>query len=77
MASVRSVGRSTLNAVRDVARVAKVTKRSPELRRELLNHVAERVEGGDYVRAELTAEAAETLARAPDYQPGQVLHKIV
>jgi len=73
MASIRSVGRSSLNAVPDVGRVARVTKRSPELRRELLNQVAER----DYVREELTEEAAEALANSPEYQPGQVLHKIV
>ena len=77
MASVRSVRRSALNAVQDIARVARVTKKSPELRRELLNQIAEEVGKGDYVRKELTEEAAEALAHSPDYQPGQVLHKVV
>lgn len=77
MASVRSVGSSTSNVVQDVARVARVTKASPELRRELLEHVAQRVGNGDYVKAELTAEAAQALANSPDYQPGQVLNKVV
>ena len=77
MASVRSVGNSAFSAVQDVARVAKVTKASPELRRELLEQVAQRVGNGEYVKAELTEEAAQALANSPDYQPGQVLHRIV
>ncbi|MGE0681454.1 MAG: hypothetical protein AB7P69_11245 [Candidatus Binatia bacterium] len=77
MASIRSIGSSTPNVVQDVARVARVTKVSPELRRELLGQVAERVGNGEYVKAALTEEAAQALANSPDYQPGQVLHKIV
>jgi hypothetical protein len=77
MASIRSIGSSALNVIQDVARVARVTKASPELRRELLEQVAERVGNGEYVKAELTAEAAQALANSPDYQPGQVLHKVV
>lgn len=77
MASIRSVGSSASSVVQDVARVARVTKVSPELRRELLEQVAQRVGNGDYVKAALTEEAAQALANSPDYQPGQVLHKIV
>lgn len=43
----------------------------------VLGQVAQRVGNGDYVKAELTAEAAQTLANSPDSQPGQVLHKVV
>jgi hypothetical protein len=77
MASVRSVGSSASSVVQDVARVARITKVSPELRSELLEQVAQRVGNGDYVKAELTAEAAQALANSPDYQPGRVLHKVV
>jgi hypothetical protein len=76
MASIHSIGSSTSRVVQDVARVARGTKASPELRRELLEQVAERVGSGDYVKAELTEEAAQALANSPDYQPGQVLNKV-
>ena len=77
MSSISGVGSSALTAVQDVARVARATKDSPELRRELLAQIAQRVGNGEYVKAELTAEAAQALANSPQYQPGQVLHKIV
>lgn len=77
MATISSVSAPAVNVVNDVAHVAKATKGSPELRRELLGQVAERVGKGEYVKAELTAQAAETLSKSPSYQPGQLLNKVV
>jgi hypothetical protein len=77
MASVSSVGSTASSPIQDVARVAKATSDSPELRRELLAQVAARVGRGDYVRQELTAEAANALAESPTYQPGQLLNKVI
>ena len=77
MADIGSVSRSAPTPIQDVARVAEATQGSPELRRALLGQIAARVGQGDYVRQELTEEAAKALAQSPQYQPGQVLHKVV
>jgi 3-oxoacyl-[acyl-carrier-protein] synthase III len=77
MASVSSISSSAPHPVQDVARAAKAAGGSPELRQELLGQVAERVANGDYVKAELTAEAAQELAQSSNYRPGQILNKVV
>jgi hypothetical protein len=76
MASISAVSSSAPNPIQDVARAASAAGGSSELRRELLAQVAKRVGNGDYVKAELTVDAAEELAKSPDYQPGQVLNKV-
>ncbi len=77
MASISGIRSSAPTPIEDVARVAKAAGGSDSLRKELLGQVAARVGNGDYVRAQLTAEAAETLAKSPSYQPGQVLNKVI
>lgn len=77
MSSVNSISSSAPNPIQDVARAAKAAGGSSELRQELLGQVAERVGNGDYIKAELTAEAAQALAQSSNYQPGQILNKVV
>ena len=77
MTSVSSISSSVPTPIQDVARAARAAGGSSELRQELLGQVAERVGNGDYVKAELTAAAAEELAQSVNYQPGQVLNKVV
>jgi hypothetical protein len=77
MSSINGVSPAALSIIHEVARVAKATKESPELRQELLGRVAKQVGNGDYIKAELTAQTAEALAKASSYQPGQLLNKIV
>jgi hypothetical protein len=77
MPSVSGVSSSASTPIQDVARVVKAAGGSPSLRRELLGQVAERVGNGDYVRQELTVEAAKVLADSPGYQPGQFLNKVI
>ena len=77
MASVSSISSLAPNPIQDVARAARAAGGSSELRQELLGQVAERVANGDYVKAELTAEAAQELAQSSNYRPGQVLNKVV
>ena len=77
MPSVSGMSGSAPTPIQDVARVAKAAGGSPNLRRELLAQIAARVGNGDYVRQELTAEAAKALANSPNYQPGQLLNKVI
>ena len=76
MADVGSISRSALTPIQDVARVAEATQGSPELRRALLGQIAERVGQGDYVRQELTEEAAKALAQSSSYETGRLLHRV-
>ena len=76
MTSVSSISSSAPNPIQDVARAARAAGGSSELRQELIGQVAERVGNGDYVKAELTAAAAEELAQSSNYRPGQVLNKV-
>jgi hypothetical protein len=77
MASISGIRSSAPTPIEDVARVAKAAGGSASLRKELLGQVAARVGNGDYVREQLTAEAAEALAKSSNYQPGQVLNKVI
>ncbi len=76
MASINAVSSLAPTPIQDVFRAVQAAGGSSTLRQELLDQVKERVENGDYVKAELTADAAEDLAKSPNYQPGQVLNKV-